>query len=353
MKIGKPLITVFLIINTILFSANANADNPLPTSEEAIKTYIAETASQYHIPEKELNFYLNKARISEAVIEKMNRPLEAKPWDYYKSRSVTPEKIQAGVKFWHKHRKDLARAEQEYGVPASIIVAILGIETLYGKHKGDFRVLDSLSTLAFAYPPRSHYFKKELTQFFLLSREQGLNPTHVYGSYAGAIGYPQFMPSSYRQYAVNFAGRETADLEKNPTDAIGSIANYLKMKGWRAGEPVASLPEITGDQYLVLIKEIPPKNYRPRFTLQQLREAGIKFNAEENSPDKATLIGLETTQGREWWVGYPNFSVITSYNTSANYAMAVYELSQEVQKAYQTSAHAHHHWFKKLFGFFN
>lgn len=350
MKIYKQIILTLLIINGIFLNTLAKADTPLSISAEEIKAYIAEVSSQYAISAKDLTSYLNKARVSEAVLNKMNRPLEAKPWDYYKSRAITPEKIQAGVKFWHKHQKDLARAEQEFGVPANIIVAILGIETLYGKHTGDFRVLDSLSTLAFAYPPRSHYFKKELTQFFLLSREQRLNPTHVYGSYAGAIGYPQFMPSSYRQYAINFSGRAHVDLQHNPTDAIGSIANYLKLKGWQPRQPVADLAQINGDKYLELIKTIPPKNFQPRFTLQQLQESGIKFKAPDALPTKATLVGLETSQGREWWIGYRNFAVITSYNTSANYAMAVYELSQEVQKAYTQSRKSPPGWFSKLWG---
>jgi membrane-bound lytic murein transglycosylase B len=230
-----------------------------------------------------------------------------------------------------EHADLLNRAQAEYGVPAEVITAIIGVETNYGGNLGRHRVLDALTTLGFAYPPRADFFRKELGQFALLVREEGIDPDTAVGSYAGAMGRPQFIPSSYRAYAVDFDGDGRRDLW-DTADAIGSVANYFKRHGWRSGEPVVLPAEVPGGLPRG-IEAAEGKPKRPDTTAGRLASAGIGGAAGLDPAAPASLIRLDGASGDEYWVGLENFYVITRYNHSNLYAMAVHQLSGEIRKA--------------------
>jgi membrane-bound lytic murein transglycosylase B len=252
----------------------------------------------------------------------LDKPHEGKatPWCAYRAIFLTPEKVKQGVKFWQKHAETLATVEQQYGVPAEIIVAIIGVETQYGKNKGSYRVIDALTNLAFDYPRRSKYFCGELEEYLLLTREQSLDPLEPVGSYAGAIGQPQFMPSSYRRYGIDFSGSHHADLCNNSADAIASVANYFKAHGWKTGEPVAMRAnEARAQSSSAVYKEV----------LEPRDKRATKLPLERRRV-LATFMIFETDSAPQYWLGFHNFYVITRYNSSAYYAMAVYQLSQAI-----------------------
>lgn len=276
----------------------------------------------------------------EGVLKAMARAPEAtREWKDYRPLFVTPERVQKGVEFWQRHAETLTRAEQTYGVPAEMIVAILGVETKYGANRGRLRVVDSLATLAFDYPPRAPFFRKELREFLTLAKENGLDPLATYGSYAGAMGYPQFMPSSWRALAVDFDGDGRRDLIDDPEDAIGSIANYFRANGWKTGEAVVARARIVSQDYDGIVNN---KDLAPTSTLEEIarkglvpREAGTYLAATP-----ATAIRLQGENGGEFWLAFTNFYVITKYNRSLLYAMAAYQLSQQVKAAYEAALQA-------------
>ncbi len=220
----------------------------------------------------------------------------------------------------------MQRAEQQYGVPPEIIVAILGVETNYGKHQGKYRVIDALATLAFAYPPRSAFFLGELENFLLLCREQGLNPALPIGSYAGAMGMPQFMPSSFRRYAVDFGGNQQRDIWHSKTDIIGSVAQYFAAHHWQKGHPIA-VP-MTAENNLYKAKITP--NLKPDLRLAELESLNLKTSVPLALSEKIKILELKQEQSEELWAVLENFYVITRYNHSPLYAMAVYQLSQSI-----------------------
>ncbi len=265
----------------------------------------------------------------DSIIEAMNRPAEkTKAWYEYRRIFINDKRIEGGVAFHREHAETLARAEAETGVPAEIIVAIIGVETYYGRISGSYRVIDALTTLAFDYPRRSEFFTKELKHFLILTRDQGMDPLEPVGSYAGAMGYGQFMPSSYRSYAVDFDGDDKADIWTNPVDAIGSVANYFKAHGWTPGGPVteqASPPAQVPEDMLSRGRAL-----KPRFTVSEFLAAGFGIEAELDPQAEAIGIEFEVEDGLEYWLGLHNFYVITRYNHSAMYAMAVYDLSQAI-----------------------
>lgn len=294
-----------------------------------VKSFIQEIAKNYHFSANYLVTIFNTVKMRPVVIANVKKPKEKKPWHIYQLLFVNEWRIQHGVSFWKKHEAVLAKAEKEFGVPASIIVATIGVETKYGTRTGDFRVIDSLSNLAFSNSPRAPFFKKELTQFLILSREQKLDPLKVMGSYAGAIGQPQFMPSSYRNYAINFSKSGKIDLINNYVDVIGSIANYYKKNGWVFQEPIAEQAYILGDRYVYLSK----KNEIPHiFSLVELSKYGIvpKTKIAEDKL-KVKVIELENRYSKEYWLGFHNFDVIKRYNPSDLYAMAVFQLSYYIK----------------------
>lgn len=291
---------------------------------------LARLAEQQQVPLAELQTATAQASLRQEVLDTISRPWEAKPWHRYRPLFITPERIRDGVGFWQRHAATLARAEQTYQVPASLIVAIIGIETFYGRQMGRHPVLDSLYTLGFHYPERADFFAKEFAQLVLLAREEKWPLTLLKGSYAGAMGMGQFMPSSYRHYAVDFDGDGKRDLFANPVDAIGSVANYFAEHQWRWGESAVE-PALIGLAPVGTLLGPAPELTQ---TWAELAAAGIEL-ATPLAPDTPVkLLALEQADGPEYWVARHNFYVITRYNRSPLYAMAVHQLSQAIQDAY-------------------
>ena len=323
----RSLIRLFFIF-LVLFNTYTYADEAL-VQRKNVQAFINKMVKQHHFDRKQLLAILRAAEFQPKIIESMERPYEKKTWDVYKDLFLTPQRVQAGIDFWQANQSALERAQKEYNVPADMIVAIIGVETLYGKHQGTYRVLDALTTLAFDYPKRSPYFTRELEEYLLLCREHGVPATQYMGSYAGAMGKPQFMPSSYRSYAVNYTGSGRPDLMNADQDAIGSVANYFHRYGWRANEGVALPANVRGWRY----KKLMINTRAPDYTYKHLLKAGVKpVSTVKNPPEKAGLIELTTTKGEEYWLAYPNFYVITRYNTSPQYALVVYLFAQQLRE---------------------
>lgn len=271
---------------------------------------------------------LSEAERKQSILDAMSRPAESvMTWGRYRKIFIQESRINQGVKFWNEHREALERAEKTFGVPAWMIVGIIGVETRYGSNKGSYRVVDALATLGFDYPRRSEFFLGQLEQYLLMVREQHFDPFELKGSYAGAMGYGQFIPSSYRAYAVDFDGDGQVDIVNNPVDAIGSVANYFKKHGWKYGEPVVSSVVLAEDYD----DSVFDKDLKPKRTVAQLEKAGISADHTKVAPEmKATAMRLDGDEGDEYWMGLENFYVITRYNHSAMYAMAAYQLSQMI-----------------------
>ncbi|GGI85343.1 lytic murein transglycosylase B [Legionella impletisoli] len=326
-----------VVIGLLVFSCSTQADEALVKRKE-VQQFIHSMVKEHGFNRQQLTHWLKEAQFQPQIIESMNRPYEKKSWDVYKALFLTPERVRKGIAFWQANQNALKQAEKKFGVPPHIIVAIIGVETLYGERQGNYRVLDALTTLAFDYPKRAPFFKKELKEYLILCKEQHVSPTEFKGSYAGAIGKPQFMPSSYRYYAVDFTGNGKRDLINDDQDVIGSVANYFHKHGWKLDEQVAQPAKIEGAGY----KAIRTNSRNADYDLNKLIAAGIKPEKSlANSPKKAGLIELNTEEGEAFWVAFPNFYVITRYNTSPQYALVVYLLSQQLQR-YWASAHKIH-----------
>ena len=313
-----------------MVSLSSSADDLTYSHHNATSLFIDEMIEEHQFSRKELTAWFASATKKQSIIDAISRPAEkTHTWESYRKIFIKPVRINKGVAFWRKNQSILERAEKEFGVPAEIIVAIIGVETLYGEYKGSFRVIDALSTLAFDYPPRSQFFRKELKAFLLLAREQKQNPLDLTGSYAGAMGYGQFIPSSYRAYAIDYDQDEFADIWNNTEDAVGSVANYFKRHGWKTGATVA-VRSRTDKAY---DKSLLNNALKPSATISELRTKGfIPITAIDGSAS-ATAMQLEGERGKEYWLGLHNFYVITRYNHSRLYAMAVWQLSQEIAKA--------------------
>ncbi|QFU76929.1 lytic murein transglycosylase B [Halioglobus maricola] len=271
------------------------------------------------------------AHRQDSIIKAMNRPAEkTKAWHEYRKIFLNDKRIAGGQAFYRDNKDALERAEAETGVPAEIIVAIIGVETLYGKIRGSYRVIDALSTLAFDYPRRSEFFTSELKHYLILTRDQQMDPLTPVGSYAGAMGFGQFMPSSYRHYAIDFDGDGKTDIWENKTDAIGSVANYFIEHGWRPGEKVVLAAEPPAEVPEEMLSR--GRKLKPRYTLGEFAAAGFQFKDTEDSQAMAIAIEFEQPASMEYWLGLHNFYVITRYNHSAMYAMAVYQLSMAIGK---------------------
>lgn len=311
-----------------LLSFNIFAD-PSFTQRKDVQQFIHEMVKQHHFSARELNATMDKVQLQPKIIESMEKPYEKKNWDVYSAIFLTPERMQGGLNYWRENQQVLAKVEKQYGVPPEIIVAILGVETLYGEKQGQYRVLDALATLAFNYPKRSVFFTKELKEYLLLCREHKMPATTYMGSYAGAIGQPQFMPSSYRYYAVDFGNKGKRDLIGNNEDVIASIANYFHKHGWKTHEGIVQHAKLTGNKYKRL--EINPRS--ANYLYSQLTNAGVHpVTAAHNHPQRAALLEFTTDIGNEYWMAYPNFFVITRYNSSPQYALVVYLLSQHLKQ---------------------
>lgn len=260
------------------------------------------------------------------IIAAITRPAEGKPWHQYRPLFLTEQRINEGVEFWNKNAKALAAAEKKYGVPAAVIVAIIGVETRYGQHRGRYRVMDALATLAFGYPQRAPFFRTQLAEYLLMTREERVDPLSLTGSYAGAMGLPQFMPSSFRNFAVDFDQDGRRDLWENRADIIGSVANYFAQHQWKYGEPVVFRAENTGGNY----DELLAQGLKPAIAAKELTNSGITIEPTLAPDQLAALLRMETENGPEYWVGLNNFYVITRYNRSPLYAMAVWQLSEAI-----------------------
>lgn len=269
-----------------------------------------------------------------SILKAISRPAEkTKTWAEYRPIFISDKRIQKGVDFYNKHKDTLLKAQKEFGVPAEIIVAIIGVETRYGSNKGSYRVVDALATLAFDYPPRSKFFTRELEHFLQLSKEAGLNPKLVKGSYAGAMGFPQFISSSYRHYAVDFDKDGKTDLIDNPVDAIGSVANYFAKHGWKTGEKTITLADLKTDSKSTdTIDKVVNQGLKPKFTVADITAAGLAPRTKLSGKESATAWRVEGVSGEEYWIGLHNFYVITRYNHSHMYAKAVQELSEALSQ---------------------
>ena len=300
---------------------------PFDVHRPEIAQWIDEVVSHDGWSRKSVVALLAQAQPQPKVLDIMGRPLEkVAPWWEYRERFMTPERVEKGVQLWLDHRLALEHISAEYQVPPEYLVAILGVETFYGRNTCRYRVLDALATLAFDYPPRASYFRGELEQFLLLTRENQLDPLTTCGSYAGAMGVPQFMPSVYRRYAVNADGDKKRDLWGSWDDILASVANYLHEWGWTPGKPVLAETTLDPDPSF----EIEPHNLDLNETVGSLGAHGIKVDLDVPADTPAVLISAEQRDGPAYRVGFHNFYVITRYNHSARYAMTVHDLATAV-----------------------
>lgn len=313
------------IAGLLLLAASSAAASYLGRQE--VDTFVAEFAERHRFDENEVRDLFRDARAQQRVLDAIARPAEAKPWHAYRPIFVTDSRIRQGLEFWDQHAALLEAIEVETGVPAEMLVAIIGVETRYGRHRGSFRALDALTTLAFDYPPRSAFFRRELEQFLLLVRDEGLNARNISGSYAAAMGVPQFISSSYREYAVDYDKDGRRDLWDSPGDVLASVANYFRRHGWRPGEPVTFAVEPPDTRYRDLVS----RELKPALTLAQLHEHGL-VSPEQAPPGPFTVMELQGADGPEVWVGHYNFYVITRYNHSRLYAMAVHQLGRALRE---------------------
>jgi membrane-bound lytic murein transglycosylase B len=304
----------------LLFLPSARA-----VSLPGIPEFINEMVAKHQFKREELVQVFDEAQRRQDVIDAMNMPATAKPWLEYRASFVNPKRIKGGMQFWVKYADTLQRAEKIYGVPQEIIIAIIGVETLYGRQAGNYRTLDALTTLSFDYPRRVDFFRGELEQYLLLAREQDFNLLNIRASYAGALGIPQFMPSNYRKIAVDFNGDGKIDLINNAEDAIGSVANYLRLNGWKPGEPIATRATVDENQKR-------PNDIGAARSLAAWRELGVTPQGATGNGVYAYLLDFTVPDGKEYWFGFNNFAVITTYNNSIFYAMSVYQLASELHK---------------------
>ena len=311
----------------IAFLTSQSIYSDYSVKDETIE-FIDYMVQKHGYEKSNLESIFKRAEYQEKVVRIMNRqPEGTMTWERYREIMVNESRISAGKEFIKSHKQDLKRAEKIYGVPAEIIASILGIETRYGRIKGNIRVIDSLSTLAFDYPRRSKFFKIQLEEFLLLSKEENFNPEEIEGSIAGAMGYGQFMPDSYRDYAVDFDNDGVRDILNNPVDAIGSIANFLNKKGkWKPNAPIAIRAKAINE-----IKEI-KSSFKPYMTSMELEKIGLV--ASEGIPGnlKFVPISLDLEDGYEYWLGFDNYHSISRYNRSKLYVMAVFEFSNSLSK---------------------
>lgn len=300
--------------------------------------FIDEMVQQHGFTAAEVKQLLSKAQKRQPILDAIARPAEkSKTWKEYRPIFIVPMRVTNGVAFWHEHRAALELAEKEYGVPAEIIVSIIGVETNYGRNMGSWYVMDALSTLAFDYPPRAPFFRSELVNYLILTREQKHDPLEFKGSYAGAMGYGQFMPSSYRNYAVDFSGDGFTDIWNNPTDAIGSVANYFKKHGWQTGKAVVVPAKLSQARNQVLANEAFNQVVQPGVTINDWKKSGVVPVTKVDGKIPAIAIEFDGAKGLEYWFGLQNFYTITRYNRSPMYAMAVYDLSVEIKNAMKKS----------------
>jgi membrane-bound lytic murein transglycosylase B len=320
---------IFLLLAALSAPATVQASY---SARPEVQAFVREFAQRHGFPEKELKRVFSRVQRLEPVLEAISRPAErVRSWEEYRALLVTERRTAEGVEFWKKYRRALERAERKYGVAPEYVVAIIGVETFYGRNTGNWRVVDALTTLAFDYPPRAGFFRGELESYLLLARDAGVDVFSMRGSYAGAMGIPQFMPSSARSYAVDFDGNGKIDLHKSARDAIGSVANFLKVHGWQRDADVLVEARVAGEAW----RAFADGRLEPKHSLVALRQAGIEFDSPQPPGAAAALIELASAERpSDYRIGLRNFYVITRYNRSAFYAAAVADLAKELRKAY-------------------
>lgn len=313
---------------TVAAGKTSHEKTPSLADDSAVVAFARDMEQRHGFNADSLLAEFAQVRANPRVLQLIKPPAtpQQRSWERYRPRFLNERRIDGGVRFWLQHRDRLSRASALYGVPEEIIVAIIGVETEYGKNTGGFRVLEALGTLAFHYPPRAEFFRTELEQFLLLTRENRLDPLAVKGSFAGAIGIPQFMPGSQRRYAVDFDGDERIDLAGSVDDAIGSVGRFLEQHGWQAGKPIAE--SVRGNP--TPPAELLEAGIRPSLGQRELHAAGISNDIGEAG--KVALVDLVSPdRDAEYWLGHDNFYVITRYNRSSFYAMSVFQLAEEIR----------------------
>ncbi|MFM8333457.1 MAG: lytic murein transglycosylase B [Candidatus Methylumidiphilus sp.] len=291
-----------------------------------VALFIKEVSARRHLDEAALLKVFAQVDIQPKIVQAMDRPAEAKPWWQYRKILLTEAQIQGGVEFWRRNRAYLDAAASQYGVAPEIIVAIIGAESRYGQNLGHYRVIDALSTLAFSYPRRADYFRKELEEYLSLCQEENINPLYLHGSYAGAMGMTQFMPSSFRQYAADLDGDSKRNIWTNPADAIASVANYFAYAGWHKGEIAAYPAKAVAEKLPGIISLTFPASH----SVAELHSLGVEDASRLPEDTQAGLLPLATETGQEYWLTLHNFQVITHYNNSPLYAMAAFQLAQSI-----------------------
>lgn len=327
LKIPGYMLWVGVVMSLFGCAASAKQFDP-----DQLEQFIRSMSDNHEFDQAELSQLFASINYTQDVIDAITRPAERLPWHRYKQIFLTEDRINAGKAYWREHEQTLARAQEQFGVPPEIIVAIIGVETRYGTHKGRHKVLDSLATLAFDYPPRASFFRRELEQYLILTREQRLDPLSIRGSYAGAMGIPQFISSSYRHYAIDFSGNGQVDLLNSHVDAIGSVANYFKRHGWANGEPVA----FPVNQSPAALQDHVTTSPKPEFSYADLKRAGLELNTGMDGDTPVTLLEFDEADRNVLWLVTNNFYVITRYNHSSLYALAVYLLAEEIKRRYQS-----------------
>lgn len=324
MEINKMITIAFRLVSFALCLILSACAGCLKNTE-SYDAFIGHMVIAHQYEKSKLDDLFESVTVKDEILKKITTPAESLPWYKYRKIFMTDARIESGVKFWQDNEKALLAVEKQYGVPPEIIIAIIGVETSYGQNTGKHRVIDALSTLAFAYPPRSKFFLGELENFLLLCREENLNPLEPTGSYAGAMGIPQFMPSSYKSYAADFDGDNKRDIWHNASDVIASIGRYFAEHGWQKNQIIA-LPTVENETGKTLLSD----NLKPNLRLVELQSLLDKITMLKSSTDKIKLLLLKQEHGEELWATLDNFYVITRYNHSPLYAMAVYQLSQAI-----------------------
>jgi membrane-bound lytic murein transglycosylase B len=318
----------------------ARADVDTAKVARAKAAFVARMVEKHGFDAAALGKTLDGIQIDEKILETIAKPVErVVPWYEYRKIFLTEPRIEAGVEFWREHTADVDAASRRYGVAPEMLVAILGIETYFGQRMGQHRVLDALGTLAFAYPPRADFFAGELESLFLISRKEGPQMLDALGSYAGAMGAGQFIPSSFREYAVDADGDGRRDLWGDWSDILASVANYFGRNGWRSGEPVAARATLAPGSDGAAKARKAGAGIHLDSTVAEIGKLGYEFSSSLPGSAPAGVLAFEGEDGKvEYWVGYRNFRAITRYNTSAKYALAALELSRAIRSAYLGSA---------------
>ncbi len=293
--------------------------------------FIEHMVVKHKFERSPLEKLLNSSQVKDSILKAMSSPAERRlQWHSYRKIFLKPNRINGGIKFWQKNKAILKAASIKYGVPEEIIVAIIGVETRYGGNTGSYKILDSLTTLGFHFPKRARFFKSELEHFLLLCREEGFDPSKLKGSYAGAMGKSQFISSSYRAYAVDGDGDNKRDLWNSNADIVNSIAYYFAKHGWKKGKLITQKTSVTGDSFKTVLNT----KLKPKHTLKQLKSAAVKVPKNLALNTSVKLLELKQTEHADYWLAFHNFYVITRYNHSHLYAMAVYQLGQEIKQGY-------------------